>query len=325
MRTKPLPVTVVIPAFNRETLIRDALASVAAQTPSLPAEVIVVDDCSTDDTAAVAERLGARVLRHRENTGAAAARNTGIAAANQEWVALLDSDDEWLPHHLDTLWRHRHGHALVAGAALADADDGSRPRYHGTPSRGPHGLDSPATILYPENFIAASGALVRTDAVRDAGGYDTSLRYAEDFDLWIRLLERWPGIALPVVVYRWRTHPGQKSKGSTTPREIQRQIVRSYAGRPWWSAGLAQRRLAVAEWDDLRLAITERRGRDAAHSAVWLLARPGRLAGVIGLLGWRFRLRRRSASLARRSQALLLGTTRSGRKASADMPRASAE
>jgi len=291
-----LPVSVVIPAFNRGHLLSAALASVERQRPSRPAEVIVIDDGSTDDTAAVAALHSARVIRHRRQRGAAAARNTGFAAATQPWVALLDSDDEWLPDHLATVWRHRSGHVLVSGAALACGDDGEAARYHGVPGRLPRPLRTPASIVWPENAIATSGTLVRTDAVRAVGGFDVSLDHAEDFDLWIRLLERRPGVALPTVVYRWRTHPGQTSKASGAPREAQRGIVRRYAGRPWWSERLEQRRLAAAEWDDLRLALSEGRRVDAARSAAWLLARPVRVGGVLGLVAWRWRLRRHTAS-----------------------------
>ena len=97
------PVSVIIPAFNRADTLPRALRSVLGQSLR-PAEVIVVDDHSQDATAEVAERWGVRVIRHERNRGAAAARNTAAAAATQPWLAPLDSDDEWLPHHLATLW-----------------------------------------------------------------------------------------------------------------------------------------------------------------------------------------------------------------------------
>ena len=96
-----LPVTVVIPAWNRARELPAALASVARQTAQ-PAEVVVVDDGSTDRTAEVAAAHGARVVRHEENRGVSAARNSGIAAASHDWIAFVDSDDEWLPRHLQT-------------------------------------------------------------------------------------------------------------------------------------------------------------------------------------------------------------------------------
>src|SRR3954465_12886690 len=116
MRT--LPVTAIIPAYNRPGPTVRAIESILRQSSGIPGEIIVVDDGSSDDTADAAEAAGARVIRHEVNQGLAAARNAGIAQASHEGVALLDSDDEWLPHHLDELWRLRNGHVLVATSAL---------------------------------------------------------------------------------------------------------------------------------------------------------------------------------------------------------------
>src|SRR4051812_11973683 len=113
-----LPVTVVVAAFNRADTIGRALESVAAQGPLGPAGGVVVDDASADDTGDQARRHGARVLRHPENRGPSAARNTGIEAASHAWVAPLDADDEWLPGHLDRLWSARGDHVLVAGSCV---------------------------------------------------------------------------------------------------------------------------------------------------------------------------------------------------------------
>ena len=99
-----LPVSVVIPAYNRPDMVVRAVRSALGQLPAPPEEIIVVDDCSTDRTAEAAARAGAQVVRHELNLGEGAARNTGIAHAREPWVALLDSDDEWLPDLLATLW-----------------------------------------------------------------------------------------------------------------------------------------------------------------------------------------------------------------------------
>src|SRR3954452_10862529 len=113
-----LPITVVIPTFNRVGLLERALRSVRSQRPCGPAQVIVVDDHSADDTAPVAEAHGAELIRHERNLGGAAAYETGLRAARQEWVALLDDDDEWLPHHLNSLWALRGGNDLVACSCI---------------------------------------------------------------------------------------------------------------------------------------------------------------------------------------------------------------
>src|SRR5580704_10336845 len=87
-----MKISVVIPAYNATPFLARCLKSVFAQTLK-PEEVIVVDDKSTDNTAAMAEALGAKVVRREINGGLSAARNSGIQNASNEWIALLDADD----------------------------------------------------------------------------------------------------------------------------------------------------------------------------------------------------------------------------------------
>jgi glycosyltransferase involved in cell wall biosynthesis len=288
-----LPVTAIIPAFNRAELVQRALASVKAQTCP-PREVIVVDDASTDATAEAARRLGARVLRHESNRGAAAARNTGVAAAEQPWLALLDSDDEWLPHHLETLWALRGDHVLAAGTAIQPGRDGQKNRIFGPAFRRTALLRSPAALVWPDNFIPASGVLLRTDIVRDAGGFDASLRYAEDLDLWLRVLDRGTGVATCRIVNRWHAHAGQKSLAAGPALTAHRQIVEKYQGRPWWSQRLLERRLGTQDWDVLRLDLRHGETVRALRRAARVARSPQRLVGIAGLLVVRFGRRRRA-------------------------------
>lgn len=98
-------VSVIVPTYNRASAIGAAIDSVLSQVPP-PDEVIVVDDGSTDDTWTVLAGYGERIRAiRRENGGAAAARNTGLAVATGDWVAFLDSDDLWLPGRLAVLHR----------------------------------------------------------------------------------------------------------------------------------------------------------------------------------------------------------------------------
>src|SRR3954453_7217626 len=99
-----LPVTVIIAAYNRADTVGRAVTSALGQRPRPPAQVLVIDDGSAEDTAHVGKRAGAEGVRHEVNRRVGPARNTGIARATHPWLALLDSDDEWLPHHLDSLW-----------------------------------------------------------------------------------------------------------------------------------------------------------------------------------------------------------------------------
>ncbi|MDY0039233.1 MAG: glycosyltransferase family A protein, partial [Desulforhabdus sp.] len=104
-------VSVIIPTYNRASFLKEALDSVLLQQ-NAEMEVIVVDDGSTDDTAAIVESFGRAVTYlYQSNAGVSAARNTGIKAARGRWLALLDSDDLWLPgklqFQLELLNRHK--------------------------------------------------------------------------------------------------------------------------------------------------------------------------------------------------------------------------
>ncbi len=159
----PLPITVIIPAYNRADTVARAVASALAQRPSRPAEVVVVDDGSADDTAEAARLAGARVVRHSVNRRLGAARNTGLSNATQPWIALLDSDDEWLPHHLASLWPLRGTHVLIAASALRCAPDGQQ-LHLGRPSLRAGRCGRPRTS--PRARSSSSSAVL---ARRDAG------------------------------------------------------------------------------------------------------------------------------------------------------------
>jgi glycosyltransferase involved in cell wall biosynthesis len=272
-----LPVAVIIAAHNRAEWVGRAVDSALRQRPLPPAEVIVVDDASTDATADVAEQAGARVIRHTANRGAAAARNTGVEATGQPWIAPLDSDDRWLPHMLDTVWPLRAGYAFVAGASMAVDGDDRAVAYGGPLDPGPVVLSSPAPLIFPENFIAASGVIVRRETFLKAQGYRASQRSAEDLDLWVRLLGEQPGLSVPRVVALYSVHAEQKGRHSGRPAL---EIVARYRDQPWYTPALAEAREAVVAWDEMRAALAARRLREAAAGARWLVAKRSRRQAI---------------------------------------------
>jgi glycosyltransferase involved in cell wall biosynthesis len=287
-----VPVTVVIPAYNRERMLQRALGSVLAQRPA-PAEIVVVDDASTDGTAAVAEEMGARVVRHEENAGEGAARNSGIAAATQPWIALLDSDDEWLPHHLDSLWRVRGHHVVVATSALRCGDAGTLDRLQGTADPRPLMLRTPADVVFPENPVPVSAVMIRRDVAVRAGGYQP-LRHCADFDFLLRCLDQGTGVVLPDVGVLYHLHAEQVSHERQQMKDAHTHISRCYSDRPWYDRRQVRRWTAAVAWDMYRLEGGARRA--------WALARPWHLAPLLRLWWWRFRLRRRSARVGRDGQ-----------------------
>jgi glycosyltransferase involved in cell wall biosynthesis len=288
-----IPVSVVIPAYNRAEMVGRAVCSVNTQVRFTPAEVIVVDDCSSDATGQVARELGADVVRTPRNLGEGGARNAGIAAARQPWVALLDSDDEWLPHLLQTLWPLRGDHLLVAGSCLWRGGDSGGDRFAGVPGRRPQVLSNPAVLIYPGNFITASGVMARREVIVETGGYDVSLQRGADLDLWVRLLERGTGVASPVPVTIYHVHAGQVTADRSSTRAAHLDVARSYDGRGWMSDRVSTRARAVVAWDAFREALARRRPREAWSCAIEIAVNPFAV-GIIGILWRRWRLRRQA-------------------------------
>lgn len=187
-------VSVVMPAYNVANSIARALASIAAQTVK-PREVLVVDDGSTDDTIAAVTAMAGRMngvrlrLFRQSNQGAGAARNRALAQASGDWIAFLDSDDEWLPNKLERSLEVTMGADLVMSShnLVAIAPDGaehvidSQARYLSNP-------DDPFRTLFLRGFISSSTVLVKAEAVRRAGGFDPGLRSAQDYELWLSIL-----------------------------------------------------------------------------------------------------------------------------------------
>lgn len=195
--TAPL-VTVVVPARNAEAWIAATLASVLSQTcASAALEVIVVDDGSTDRTAAIARDLltgGAvafQILTSREGTGPSAARNRGWRAARAAWVQFLDADDILAPTKI------AHQLAVAATApddvALVFSTWGRLIERHGAwgpdsrPVRPVIGCDPVRDVLSPDNFIATGSQIFRRSWLERTNGFVEAYALIEDVDLLMRI------------------------------------------------------------------------------------------------------------------------------------------
>lgn len=287
-----LPVSVIVPSFRRKHYLAQALASVQAQVGVRPQEVIVVDDASGDGTADLARSLGATVIEKTRNEGLAAARADAVeAAGGAEWLALLDDDDQWLPHHLATVWAARGHHVMVSSSSVSF---GANPlAAHGTPRGSPEVLRSPARLLFPENSVTASASFVRRDAVLAAGGFDRTLRYMEDIDLWLRVLELGSGLLLPDVTCLYRRHVSQLSGSRAKMSATAESILAKYAGRSWMTKQVTNSWQVVEHWDDLQAARYAGQWPTVATKALWLLGRPARPAALVRLWAFRRQVRRR--------------------------------
>lgn len=200
----PALVTIVIPCFNYDHFLGKAIHSVQAQQYR-PFEIIVVDDGSTDDSAAVATRAGAKLIR-QPNAGLGAARNAGLAAAKGEFVVFLDADDELLPDALKTgvakLRADPAASCVVRRCQLMDSEGCVLPAHHRT-------IDS--EDLYSEwlraNFVWTPGAaMFRRDRVAEIGGFPADLAPASDYAVYLALARRREVVLDPRDVVRYRQH-----------------------------------------------------------------------------------------------------------------------
>jgi glycosyltransferase involved in cell wall biosynthesis len=201
--------TVIIPAYNASRFLGEALESIFRQTRPAD-EVIVVDDCSTDDTLAIARRFPVVVLPSRSNQGHAAARNLGIQAAQGDVIAWLDADDCFEPNHLEVVVAllEQNSQAAVAFSAVRIVGERSGV-WGGFPcSEGPEEM---LRHCLRRTVVPAMSAVTRTFALRSIGGFDSALRIAPDFDLWLRLSRSWRFISTELVTSNYRWHPSQIS------------------------------------------------------------------------------------------------------------------
>lgn len=289
-----LPVSVVIPAYNRADLVARAVQSAQAQRPVPPAEVIVVDDCSADDTGAVAERLGATVIRHEVNRGEAGARNSGMERASHEWVAFLDSDDEWLPDHLARIWPRREGHVVVASSAIATGPDGISLLGH---PRGTFTITRHRDLLVPQNPVPLSGSIAERAALLAVGGF-RPWKTGADLDMWIRALAQGSILLCPEPGFLYHVHAGQVSGDTALMRRNLLTMIDDHRAEPWWSEQLRESVEVTTRWDALRSAQWAGDRAGMRRNARWLLDRPRRVRDVVSLWAWRRRVVRRLSAVA---------------------------
>lgn len=215
----PIEVSVVIPTFNRRDLLPATIDSVLAQTRPVD-EIIIVDDGSTDGTdGMLRERYGDRVrYQWQPNAGVSAARNRGMAGARGRYIALLDSDDTWLPDkirlQLDWLRSHPDFGMVLCDVTRTGADG----RVIDVFRRRDTILEDGWILrwIIHDPALAPASAMFRREVFEDVGGFDESLRTAEDLDYHLRVARRWKvGVVEQALVRAMRGHDGLSASGGT--------------------------------------------------------------------------------------------------------------
>jgi glycosyltransferase involved in cell wall biosynthesis len=223
--TDPL-VSIIIPTYNRAWIVRDAIDSVLGQTYA-DFELIVVDDGSTDRTPQILDAYGDRLrVIHQANQGVSAARNRGIGDSSGPLIALLDSDDIWLPEKLTVQvdFFKRYPAALICQTEEIWIRNGLRVNP-GKRHRKPSGMIfEPSLELC---LVSPSAVMVRRELLEEVGLFDENLPACEDYDLWLRLGCRFPVYLIdkPLTIKRGG-HEDQLSRQSSLDRYRIRSLVK---------------------------------------------------------------------------------------------------
>jgi glycosyltransferase involved in cell wall biosynthesis len=255
MIPQEITVSVIIPAYNTAKYIRETLDSVFAQT-FRNFEAIVINDGSPDTDeleqalAPIRERV---VYLKQENQGPSAARNTGIRQARGEYLALLDSDDCWLPEFLASQLK-MFDETPSLDVVYCDAQRFGDPAFAGktcmqtNPSNGPVNLNS---LIREQCAPVASCTVARRQMVVEAGLFDESFRRCEDYDLWLRILYRGGHIGYQKkVLGRYRSRPGSLSQNAIKMSRAVIAVCEKTAGTmvlPEETRALLRRQMAEAQ------------------------------------------------------------------------------
>jgi len=211
--------SVIIPTHNRPHLLSRAVESARAAGTNL--EVIVVDDASTDETATVCATLrGIKYVRVERNQRVAGARNVGLLVSSGEFVSFLDDDDLRLPNSLDEqvkLLEADKQAGLIYGQAIL-GDQAGQSTNHVYPLVCPHG--DAFWDLLGQNFIPCGSAVFRRSCLNRVGLLDGDLPGIDDWDLWIRIAELYPIIALAKPVMIWRRSMPVSEQGTSQAADI---------------------------------------------------------------------------------------------------------
>lgn len=206
-------ISVIIPAYNAELYLAEAIESVLAQKYR-NIELIVIDDGSTDSTASIAKKFGDSVhLIRQTNQGLSGARNTGIRNAQGEIIALLDADDLWEPTFLDEMVSALEQYPHATGAYCGFQYISAEGNIIGTPCLkvvAPEVLHK--TLIFIGNWLVPSGVIFRKSFAFEVGLFDEEIGPVADADLWMKLSSKGPMIGVPQPLVKYRQHDGNMSK-----------------------------------------------------------------------------------------------------------------
>lgn len=216
-------ISIIIPAYNAEDYIRDAVDSALAQTHR-DREVIVVDDSSTDDTPLILKSYGDRIVVHRQpNAGVSGARNTGVERSSGDWVAFLDADDVWRPTKLEaqlaistTPISYTNRFNFGNRGHLPEVQSDVTPLLSG---------DVFERLLLRGNFITVSSVMMTRGVFAELGGFVHQPGGCEDWDFWLRAAQRYEFSMCPEPLVGYRFTANSMSRNYRAMAPARRRVV----------------------------------------------------------------------------------------------------
>ncbi len=207
-------VSIIVPAYNAERWLHEAVSSVLEQTFT-DWELIIVNDGSTDNTLRLAQGYSDERLQvvDQANAGVSAARNAGIKVSRGSILCFMDADDAMLPHNLESRLNYMNEHgAMWAYADVAHCDPQLMPT--GEIQRGVHSEDILRLLLasQPSVPLAGSNLMIRRTCVEEGVRFDEHLSTSADQDFSMQLASRYPGVHVPETLVLYRVLPGSMSK-----------------------------------------------------------------------------------------------------------------
>ncbi len=231
-------ISIILPLYNGATFIKETLEAVATQTFQ-NAELIIVDDGSSDDSSQIAEEFcknsSSEILQNfkivkQENQGVAAARNNGIEKASGKWIALLDQDDLWQPEKLEiqheaiqkfpeASWHYSAFVRFYADGREKIKNDGSNDR-----------LETLERMLSGKLFVPPSTVLVLKKVCEEMGGFDSKFIPSDEWDFFLKLAEKFKNSYSEKVLVRFPSHltsTGKRQKRKIF--EVQKVVIENHA------------------------------------------------------------------------------------------------
>jgi glycosyltransferase involved in cell wall biosynthesis len=251
-------ISVVIPCYNAEPFLAEALESVMKQTRPVD-EVLVVNDGSTDRSAEIARSYGAEVISIGRNSGNAAARNAGIQSARGDLIAWLDADDYWNCNHCEVVCGLLERHPDAATAYSAVRLFGSRTGVLYISPRDHEPFDGFWTCFLGNLWPPLNSAVTRRSAIIDIGGFNPQIRFAPDFDFFLRMAQHYHFVATPEITSNYRWHSAQLSSNPDKQRrsiyEARHRILQSTREQRNEQLALRMEKEMLAIWErDMRNA-----------------------------------------------------------------------